>query len=103
MTNKGTNAEQKAVTSSAGTYTFINLNPGSYSVTVSHPGFKASTADQVDVQIGGTTRADLTLEVGQVTESVTVTGATTGLQTDSASLGGVIEGSAGARSAPERS
>ena len=92
LTNTGTNAEQKAVTSTAGTYTFINLNPGTYSVTVSHSGFKASTADQVDVQIGGTTRADLALEVGEVTESVTVTGATSGIQTDSASLGGVIEG-----------
>ena len=46
----------------------------------------------MDVQIGGITRADLALEVGQVTESITVTGATTGLQTDNASLGGVIEG-----------
>lgn len=92
LMNKGTNAEQNAVTSSGGTYTFINLNPGSYSVTVSHAGFKASTANQVDVQIGGITRADLTLEVGEVTQSVTVTGATTGLQTDNASLGGVIEG-----------
>jgi outer membrane receptor protein involved in Fe transport len=92
LTNKGTNAEQKAVTSSAGTYTFINLIPGSYSLTVSHSGFKASTADQVDVQIGGITRSDLKLEVGAVTETVTVTSATAGLQTDNASLGGVIEG-----------
>ena len=81
-----------AVTSSAGTYTFINLNPGSYRVTVSHPGFKASTAEEVDVRIGGTTRADLTLEVGDLTQSVTVTGATADLQADTPSLGGVIEG-----------
>jgi hypothetical protein len=92
LTNTGTNAEQKAVTSTAGTYTFINLNPGSYRVTVLHSGFKASTANEVDVQIGGITRADLALEVGQVTESITVTSATTGLQTDNACLGGVIEG-----------
>ena len=92
LTNTGTNAEQTAVTSSAGTYTFINLNPGSYAVTVSHVGFKSSTLNQVDVQVGGITRADLNLEVGQVTESVTVTSATVGLQTDNASLGGVIEG-----------
>ena len=39
LTNKQTNAEQTAVTSSAGTYTFINLNPGSYSVSASHSGF----------------------------------------------------------------
>ncbi|AXC13334.1 Oar protein [Acidisarcina polymorpha] len=92
LTNKGTNAQQRTATSSAGTYTFINLNPGSYSVTVSHSGFKASTTDQVDVQIGGIARADFALEVGAVTESITVTGATASLQTDNASLGGVIEG-----------
>src|ERR1700761_185152 len=92
LTNKETNAEQKALTSSAGTYTFINLNPGSYRVTVSHEGFKASTNNQVDVQIGGITRTDLSLEVGEVTQSVTVTGATVGIQADNASLGGVIEG-----------
>jgi len=92
LKNKGTNAEQRAVTSSAGTYTFINLVPGSYSVTVTQPGFKASTSEQVDVQIGGATRADLTLAVGDVSQTVTVTSATVGLQTDNASLGGVIEG-----------
>jgi outer membrane receptor protein involved in Fe transport len=92
LTNKETNAEQKALTSSAGTYTFINLNPGSYRVTVSHEGFKASTNNQVDIQIGGITRTDLSLEVGELTQSVTVTGATVGIQTDNASLGGVIEG-----------
>ena len=92
LTNKGTNAGQTAVTSSAGTYNFINLNPGSYIVTVSHPGFKVSTTNQVDVQIGGITRADLTLQVGEVTQSITVTGAAASLQTDNASLGGVIEG-----------
>jgi outer membrane receptor protein involved in Fe transport len=92
LTNKQTNAEQTAMTSSAGTYTFINLNPGSYSVSASHSGFKSSTTDQVDVQIGGTTRADLALQVGQVTESVTVTGASVGIQGDNPSLGGVIEG-----------
>jgi hypothetical protein len=92
LTNKQTNAEQTAMTSSAGTYTFISLNPGSYSVSASHSGFKSSTTDQVDVQIGGTTRADLALQVGQVTESVTVTGASVGIQGDNPSLGGVIEG-----------
>lgn len=92
LTNKGTNASQQAVTSSAGTYTFINLNPGAYSVSVSQTGFKAATSNQVDVQIGGTTRADFALVVGDVTQSVTVTSATADLQTDNASLGGVIEG-----------
>ena len=81
-----------AVTGSAGTYTFINLNPGAYSITVTSQGFKSATNNQVEVSIGGATRADLTLQVGDVSQSVTVTGANTDIQTDSATLGGVIEG-----------
>lgn len=92
LTNKGTNAEQTAVTGTAGTYTFINLNPGAYSITVTNKGFKSATNSQLDVTIGGTTRADLALQVGDVSESVTVSTANTDIQTDSASLGGVIEG-----------
>jgi hypothetical protein len=92
LTNKGTNAQQEAVTGAGGTYTFINLNPGVYSITVTNQGFKSATNDQVAVNIGGVTRADLTLQVGDVSQSVTVTGASANIQTDSASLGGVIEG-----------
>ena len=92
LTNKGTNAKQASVTGTAGTYTFINLNPGEYSITVTNQGFKAATNSQVSVNIGGVTRADLALQIGDVSQSVTVTGASSSIQTDSASLGGVIEG-----------
>jgi hypothetical protein len=92
LTNIGTNAQQTAVTSAAGTYTFINLNPEAYSVTVTKAGFKTATNGQVSVSIGGTTRVDLVLQVGKASESVMVTGATADLQSDSPTLGGVIEG-----------
>ena len=52
----------------------------------------SATNSQVEVRIGGTTRADLALPVGDVSESVTVTTASTDIQTDSATLGGVIAG-----------
>ena len=92
LTNKGTSAEQAAVTSSAGTYTFINLNPGTYSITVTNQGFKSAINDHVEVSIGGSTRADLSLQVGDVSQSITVSSVNTDIQTDSATLGGVIEG-----------
>lgn len=92
LTNKATNAEQTSVTGSAGTYTFINLNPGVYSITVTNQGFKSATNSQVEVSIGGTTRADLSLQVGEVSQSITVTSETADIQSDSATLGGVIEG-----------
>src|ERR1039457_4056901 len=55
LTNKGTNAEQTVITGTAGTYTFINLIPGAYSITVTSQGFKAATNELVVVSIGGAT------------------------------------------------
>ncbi len=92
LTNVGTNAKLEATTGAGGNYSFINLNPGSYSVHVAKEGFETYTRNQVDVQIGGATRVDVVLAVGNATESVTVTGGEAQLQTDSASLSGVIEG-----------
>jgi hypothetical protein len=92
LTNTGTAAKQEAKTGSSGTYTFVNLNPGTYSVTVAQSGFQSYTRSDVDVQIGGTTRADFNLQVGDVLQSVTVTSAAPDLNTDSSTLGGVVEG-----------
>jgi hypothetical protein len=92
LKNSGTNATQTFETGSGGNYVFPNLTPGTYSVTVSQKGFEAFTLNRLDVQIGGATRADIALSVGNVAETVTVTTAQAQLQTDSASLSGVIEG-----------
>ena len=92
LKNNGTNASATTVTGPAGSYVFPNLIPGSYSVTATHAGFKSASNAQIDVQIGGATRVDLALPVGDVTQTVTVTGPPADLHTDSASLEGVIEG-----------
>jgi Carboxypeptidase regulatory-like domain/TonB dependent receptor len=92
LRNNGTNAESQTVTAAGGTYSFINLNPGTYSVSVSHTGFTTATNNEVAVDIGGVTRVDLTLSVGAMTQTVNVTDTAAGLQTDSPTLGGVIQG-----------
>ena len=92
LKNDGTDAAAAVTTGDAGTYTFVDLNPGFYSLTVTEQGFKSFKLDQVDVQIGGFTRVDVTLQVGDVAQTMTVTGAAGDLHTDSATLDGVIEG-----------
>jgi hypothetical protein len=92
LKNTGTNATQTFVTGSGGNYGFTNIIPGTYSVTVSQKGFESFTGGNVDVQIGGVTRVNVTLKVGDVAETVTVSTAQTQMQTDSASLSGVIAG-----------
>jgi len=93
LTNAGTNATQTVVSGPGGNYTFLSLNPGAYTVAVSLAGFKSVTRSQVDVTIGGSTRVDVSLPLGDVTETVNVEATSvTALQTDSSSLGGVVEG-----------
>jgi len=93
LKNDGTNATQKATAGSGGTYTFSNLTPGLYDVSVTLKGFKSVTRSQVDVTIGGTARVDAALPAGDVTQTVTVEAdSATALQTDTSSLGGVVEG-----------
>jgi len=92
LKNTGTNASQSGTTGSTGGYTFVNLTPGTYSVTASHSGFKAAATSAIDVQIGGTARVDLSLPVGAETETITVTTAPPDLHTDNATLDGVVEG-----------
>jgi hypothetical protein len=93
LKNTGTAGTQTTKTGSGGNYTFLNLNPGSYEVDISLTGFQSVHRNGVDVTIGGTTRVDAALPIGDVTQTVTVdASATSALQTDSSSLGGVVEG-----------
>src|SRR5262249_40875853 len=70
---------------------FTNLPPGTYSVTVEQAGFKKAARAGVDVIVNATTRVDLTLTPGQITEVVEVTAEATLLQTDRADIGRKIE------------
>ena len=92
LTSQATNATQTATTGPGGTYTFNNLNPGAYSVTVTSTGFSSTTLNAIDVRIGGATRADVTLTLGNVAQTVDVNASSNDIQTDNASLSGVIEG-----------
>ena len=92
LKNNGTNATQAATAGASGTYTFLNLVPGSYTITVANTGFKSASSGQVDVTIGGTIRVDEALQPGDVSETVTVSATNQALQTDSGTLGGVVEG-----------
>ena len=90
LTNLDTGVEVKATTDESGTYDFFNVKVGRYSVTVEAAGFSKATASDIGVAVGARQRVDLTMQVGVVTESVTVTGAASALETDSSEHGQVI-------------
>ena len=72
LTNTATNAARTANTSGEGFYTFTSVPPGIYNIKVEHPGFRTVSSTNVEVQVQQTVRLDLTLQVGQVSETVEV-------------------------------
>ena len=87
ITNMGTGGELKAVTTSAGVYRVPYIPPGKYRVSATSPGFKKSVRENVEIHVAETVEVDILLEIGQLTDSVTVTGAAPTLERASAELG----------------
>ena len=77
-----TNISRTAVTNEAGYYIFTSLLNGRYSVSAELQGFKKVVRQNVKVDVNTTIRVDMALEVGAMSESVTVSIETPVLQTD---------------------
>ena len=91
VTNSGTSQTRTVTSSSSGDYSVPNLPVGLYTATAEQPGFKRATGSNIKVDVQQTVRIDFTLQVGQVTDQVTVTGVAPLLQTDDAQIGALIE------------
>src|SRR6267378_2223312 len=91
LTNLGTSEKRTQSTGSDGLYSFVNLNPGRYKIEAEKTGFKHFTRPEVVVEVNQSARIDVTLQVGDVTQTVEVTGETPLLQTETSSLGQVVE------------
>src|SRR5262245_62237420 len=82
IVNPATNFTLATITDDTGAYTLRNVPDGSYTLSVGLTGFKEHVTQNVAVSVGNVTRLDVALQVGQLTETVSVTGAATLLQTD---------------------
>ncbi len=87
ITNTETNVTVNTVTTDAGNYRMPNLAPGAYRVKVEVSGFKTGVRDGLRLAVQDVARVDIALEVGQTTESVTVTGEAPMLTTDTPEVG----------------
>ncbi len=88
---EATGITHKDITNDSGNYTFPDLTPGVYSVSVTASTFKKATRAGVDVVVNTTTRVDMTLQPGSATETITVTGAPPIMETDRADVSTNIE------------
>ncbi|HTL44685.1 MAG TPA: carboxypeptidase regulatory-like domain-containing protein [Vicinamibacterales bacterium] len=89
VTNVATGVTASQTTTETGSYLLVNLIPGRYQVDVELSGFKKSS-QIVTLDVGQRARVDATLEVGNFNETVTVAETTQLLNTNDATLGGVV-------------
>src|SRR5215213_5474863 len=90
-TNAATNNAVWATADETGDYTILFLTPGRYSLAAEAPGFKKLLRGDVEVRVGDKLTLDLTLEVGEVVETVNVVTETPLLEAATASSGQVID------------
>ncbi|MFN2493872.1 MAG: carboxypeptidase regulatory-like domain-containing protein [Pyrinomonadaceae bacterium] len=89
--NEATGISQTQTTNDAGAYAFSSLPVGNYAVTVERSGFKKFQKTKNALEVGTPLTVDAVMEVGQVSETVTVQGGTEQLQTSNATIGNVVE------------
>ncbi|HJY08535.1 MAG TPA: carboxypeptidase-like regulatory domain-containing protein, partial [Bryobacteraceae bacterium] len=85
-TNQGTGASKTVTTDSSGTYQFVDLQSGDYTLKVSVHGFKTFLRPNLAISANDVSRADARLEVGNIEQSITVSGEAPPLQTDRAEV-----------------
>ena len=89
--NNATRAKVVSTTTAAGYYTLSPLNPGTYTITITAPGFQKLELSSVTVDALQVLGLNEHLAIGQVSETVTVSGQPSALETTSATLGTSIE------------
>jgi hypothetical protein len=86
LTSNETGRAQTTTTSDSGFYRFSSLAPGKYNLTVEQAGFKRQVTENLDVAAENVQGADIVLEAGGISETVTVIGEATTLETENGSV-----------------
>ncbi len=87
LSNLATNEKKVDKSGTDGLYAFVNLLPGRYSIAAEKTGFKRVTRPEVIVEVGQAVRIDITLQVGDVSQTIEVTSETPLLQAETSSIG----------------
>lgn len=91
VTNQATNAKRSDAANEVGSYEFSFLTVGTYTVSVESEGFQRSRVTNISLDVEQVARVDLTLQIGEVSEVVSVEADALTLQTEDAVVGTVID------------
>lgn len=90
LRNTATNASYQTATTETGQYTMPNLPPGPYEVACEASGFKRAVRENISLGATAVVRVDVRLEIGQATESISITAEVPRVQTDSPEVGATL-------------
>ena len=85
-----TGSRYAAKSNGEGLFTFAELPPGTYSLSVTSPGFESYTQNGITVTVGSTAEASAILKIGEATQTITVNSDASQLQTDSSDIGTTV-------------
>lgn len=91
VTNTQTNLSQETTTGSDGSYHFLALPAGKYTISASATGFRVYNASDITLEVNDQLKIDIPLQVGAVTEEINVSAASVHVETESTQLGDVID------------
>src|SRR5216683_2639594 len=92
VVNERTSATRSATTNEQGSFSFPELDPGVYTLTVNKTGFKKLTERNVELHVGDVTAVNLRMEMGAATETVTVEAAPIAVNTSTGDVGNIMLG-----------
>src|SRR5262245_13200173 len=90
--NQGTHVDYSTESNASGVYTIAFLPIGSYVVSAEMTGFKKAVTNPITLEVNQTARLDVKLELGQISDTVSVTGVAPILQSETTVVGQVITG-----------
>jgi hypothetical protein len=91
VTNTQTNFSQQTVTADDGSYRFLALPVGNYTVNVTFAGFQQFNATDIVLKVNDELRIDIALRVGNVKEEISIASDALQVETESTQLGDVID------------
>lgn len=89
--NTGTGAAQSSTSNAQGRYTITSLGVGNYEINVSKTGFQTTSRRAVTLNVGAEVVLDFALQIGQQTQSVTVEGQASAVETTDATVGNLTD------------
>jgi len=90
LTNQDTGFQAKTNTQENGDYDFLTVKPGRYTITIEQAGFEKFSSPDITVNVNARQRVDATLQVGSVTQTMTVSSQASLVETDTSEHSQVI-------------